>query len=473
MEESGPESTDAKAVLGRTIGGKFLIASYLGGGAVGAVYKARHVALDKDVAIKLLHGEHAGDAMFAARFEREAKAASKLDHPNSMRVLDFGVEPDGLAYIAMEYLDGRDLFKVMTEESLSPERMADIVAQALAAVAAANAMGIVHRDLKPENIMILRGADEEGNPRDVVKVCDFGIAKFMEDRGSPIDEGERKLTQHGIVVGTPEYMSPEQCRGEPLDVRSDLYAMGVILYQLLTGRTPFQAETALGIVLKQISDEPLAPRTVNPMADERLEVICLKAMKKRREQRYQSAREMRADLRVIVGTWSAEPPSYSSPILDRPVLASVKPTEKWLTRQPPAEDESTATLSAPVLPAVEASVEVAPPPESEATPDPPPPEAAPSSPVLPGPSRTQRMKAREERGPTGPTGTALMKAREERGPTGTVLMKGRVGRGPTGTVLMKARAGGPAPGGARAWLVVVAALGALAVAVLVWTLVRR
>jgi serine/threonine-protein kinase len=375
----------------------------------------------------------------------------------------------------MEYLDGRDLFKVMSEESLSPERMADIVAQALAAVAAANAMGIVHRDLKPENIMILRGADEEGNPRDVVKVCDFGIAKFMEDRGTPIDEGERKLTQHGIVVGTPEYMSPEQCRGEPLDVRSDLYAMGVILYQLLTGRTPFQAETALGIVLKQINDEALAPCKVNPMADERLEVICLKAMKKRREQRYQSAREMRADLRVIVGTWSAEPPSYSSPILDRPVLASVKLTEKWLTRQPPADDESTATLSAPVTPVEEVSVDVAPPPESapEPAPDAGPPEAAPSSPALPGPSRTQRMKAREERGRTGPTGTALMKAREERGPTGTVLMKGRAGRGPTGTVLMKARAGGPAPGGIRAWLVGVAVVGALAVVAVVWVLVRR
>jgi serine/threonine-protein kinase len=232
MGEPGPTPADrVHALVGRTIAGKFLVASYLGGGAVGAVYK--------DVAIKVLHGEHAGDAMFAARFEREAKAASKLDHPNSMRVLDFGVEPDGVAYIAMEYLDGRHLLRVMDEDwPLPPARVADITAQALAAVGAADAMGIVHRDLKPENIMVLRGTDDEGQPRDVVKVCDFGIAKFIEDRGAPITGAER-LTQQGIVVGTPEYMSPEQCRGDRLDVRSDLYSMGVILYQLVTGRVPF------------------------------------------------------------------------------------------------------------------------------------------------------------------------------------------------------------------------------------------
>ena len=273
---------------------------------MGAVYRARQTALDKDVAIKLLHRQHAADPMFAARFEREAKAASKLDHPNSVRVIDFGQEPDGLLYIAMEFLDGRDLFRVLTDDWLLPAaRVADIVSQALAAVAVAHEQGVVHRDLKPENIMVQRRTDDEGRPRDEVKVCDFGIAKFTGGR-DPGSEGAvagraaggQKLTTQGLVVGTPEYMSPEQARGEGLDARSDVYAMGVILYQMLTGQVPFDAETALAIVLKHVTEEPPAPRAANPQADPELEAICLKAMSKKREDRYQTAREMRADLRA-------------------------------------------------------------------------------------------------------------------------------------------------------------------------------
>jgi serine/threonine-protein kinase len=304
MDDSATQAEGrSRALLGRTIAGKFLIESYLGGGAMGAVYKARQLALDKDVAIKVLHGEHAGDAMFAARFQREAKAASKLDHPNSMRVLDFGQEPDGLLYIAMELLPGRDLFHVILEDwPISTERAADIMTQALAALAVAHDMGIVHRDLKPENIMLMSGTDDEGRPRDVVKVCDFGIAKFTDAPEARSTGGGQKLTTQGIVVGTPEYMSPEQGKGETLDARSDLYSMGVLLYQLLTGRLPFDAETALGIVLKHVTEEPLPPRKVNPAADARLEAICLKAMRKKREDRYQGAREMRVDLRVVAGS---------------------------------------------------------------------------------------------------------------------------------------------------------------------------
>jgi serine/threonine-protein kinase len=285
-------------LLGRVVAGKFRIDSFVGGGAVGAVYRARQVALDKDVAVKILHGEHAGDATYAARFQREARAASRLDHPNSVRVLDFGQEPDGLLYIAMEFLDGRDLFHVIRQDwPLPPQRTADVLGQALAALAVAHDMGIVHRDLKPENIMMLTGTDDEGRPRDVVKVCDFGIAKFTEQRETGAGQ---KLTSQGIVVGTPEYMSPEQGKGEALDARSDLYAMGVILYQMLTGRVPFEAETAVGVVLKHVTEEAAAPRTINAGADPRLEAICLKAMRKKREDRYQAAREMRVDLRAVV-----------------------------------------------------------------------------------------------------------------------------------------------------------------------------
>jgi serine/threonine-protein kinase len=304
----------AETLIGRTIAGKFAIEAFLGGGAMGSVFRARQMALEKTVAIKVMHRDLSRDPMFAMRFLREAKAASRIDHANSMRVLDFGEEPDGLLYMAMEYLDGRDLFSVIQQEWPLPNpRVVDVLMQTLAALAVAHDMGVVHRDLKPENIMVLQGKDDEGQPRDIVKVCDFGIAKLIEKRTdlaqSAASEGP-KLTTHGLVVGTPEYMSPEQGRGETLDARSDLYSVGVMLFQLLTGRVPFDAETALGIVLKHVTDEPPRPSDLNPATEPRLESICLKALRKKRDERYQTAREMRTDLRGVLD--GSQPPHYSS-----------------------------------------------------------------------------------------------------------------------------------------------------------------
>jgi serine/threonine-protein kinase len=334
MSESGDP-----ALLGRTIAGKYRIEAYLGGGAMGAVYRARQEALDRNVAVKVLHGSVAHDPLFVSRFHREARAASRLDHPNSMRVVDFGEEPDGLLYIAMEYLEGRDLFQVMRDDwPLSTERIVRILMQALAALAVAHDQGVVHRDLKPENIMILRGTDDEGNAVDVVKVCDFGIAKITD----PDDDAARtgaveKLTTKGFLVGTPEYMSPEQARGEKLDARSDLYAVGVILYQLLTGRMPFTGDSPIAIILKQISTSPDAPHTVFPGVNRGLEAVCMKALAKEREDRFSSAREMRVALRAALGGKvgavdgsSVLPPAVapSTPPLDDAAAIGSAPTRR-------------------------------------------------------------------------------------------------------------------------------------------------
>jgi eukaryotic-like serine/threonine-protein kinase len=293
-----PESV-TDPTLGRTIAGKFAIQRRLGAGAMGVVYLARQLALDKVVAIKVLHRELALEQGFVERFRREARAASRLDHPNSIRVFDFGAEPDGLLYIAMEYVEGRDLFAVIAEHGPQPATtIVDLLSQVLAAVAVAHDLGVLHRDLKPENIMIVRGKGDDGQPVDIVKVCDFGIAKIAETDVQPAQqENARRHTTKGMVVGTPEYMSPEQARGGALDGRSDLYAIGVILYELLTGRLPFQGETPIGTVLKHISDAPAPPSSRAPNVDLRLEAICMKALAKAPSDRFQDAREMRLALR--------------------------------------------------------------------------------------------------------------------------------------------------------------------------------
>jgi len=307
---------EGEPLVGRTIVGKYLVERLLGRGGMGAVYAAHQVALDKRVAIKVLNEHVARDDAFVRRFQREARAASRLDHPNSVHILDFGQDESGLLYIVMEHLDGRNLGSVLDEEHPFDERrIAMIIAQILAALMTAHELGVVHRDLKPENVMLLRRVDDDGRSIDHVKVCDFGIATLTSNN----PDEDATLTSQGIILGTPEYMSPEQARGEALDARTDIYSVGVILYELLTGEPPFRAESALGVALRQVNDPVRPPSQLVASIDPQLERICMRALEKQRDRRWASAREMRSQLRSFLearGSTLPPPPTMRGGVRD-------------------------------------------------------------------------------------------------------------------------------------------------------------
>lgn len=271
-------------MIGRTLPGGYHVLELVGVGGMGRVYRAEQSVLGRTVAVKVIHPHLLADESAAVRFLTEARAASQLNHPNSVSVYDFGRTEDGQPYLVMEFLRGKDLAAVAWEEGPLPiKRTVDVLRQALAALGEAHELGIVHRDLKPENIILeplRRGGDH-------VKVVDFGLAKLKGDAQG------RSVTNPGIVCGTPDYMSPEQGRGEELDGRSDLYALGVVLFQLLTGRLPFDADNPTQVVMMHLTIPVPDPRQVAPERDIPVPLVEVlnKAMAKEASKRFQDAAE--------------------------------------------------------------------------------------------------------------------------------------------------------------------------------------
>jgi serine/threonine protein kinase len=285
MSHAGINTDDP--LIGTTLAGRYRIEARVGSGAMGAVYRARQVGLERPVALKVLKRDLAWGGDTVARFRREAQAMSALHHPNTVRVFDFGSTDAGLLYLAMELLEGESTTDRLMQAGALPVTEAISIAQeVLRSIGEAHAKGIVHRDLKPDNIFLAR---VEGRAAPMAKVLDFGIAKAIE--------GERKIDQFetldGTVFGTPRYMSPEQASGRSLDPRSDLYAVGILLYELLAGRPPFVDADAVVVMAKHIREAPaplskLVPDRVIPRS---LEAAVARALAKVPEKRFQSAEE--------------------------------------------------------------------------------------------------------------------------------------------------------------------------------------
>ncbi|PKN48896.1 MAG: hypothetical protein CVU63_03690 [Deltaproteobacteria bacterium HGW-Deltaproteobacteria-20] len=310
------DAVPADPLIGRILGHAYVLLEKVGAGGMGAVYRAEQRTLGRTVAVKVIHGHLLCDPAVGERFFNEAHAASRLSHPHVVSVIDFGRTDDGLPYLVMEYLRGRDLRSVLTAEGpLEIRRVLDIFRQIVEALAEAHALGIVHRDLKPANVVI--EVTRAGG--DFVKVVDFGLAKILH--GS----SERALATGGLVRGTPTYMAPEQARGGVIDPRTDIYAAGVTLFELLTGRPPFDSRSPMDLMLDHLNTAPPDPRSVAPAREisDALALICLRALAKCPDERYQTADDF---LRALRASDAAEDEGCAYPTIPVPGRAASCPT---------------------------------------------------------------------------------------------------------------------------------------------------
>ena len=279
-------------MIGQTVS-HYRILSKLGEGGMGTVYVAEGTLLRRRVAIKSLKlASVPGQTHFRTRFLREARAASLLNHPHIATVHDYGETEDGQPYLVMELIDGQSLNDLLRADSLPVERTIDIIKQVTEAVAEAHRHGIVHRDIKPSNVVL--------NQRNEVKVLDFGLAKHTEpDDAARLEGASVTHTLEGVIIGTPSYLSPEQALGLPVDRRSDIFSIGSVLYECLTGTPAFAGKTLGEIVAQVIRDDPPPPSKLNPHVPPELDRVTLKALAKKTEARYQTAEDLLADLKPV------------------------------------------------------------------------------------------------------------------------------------------------------------------------------
>ena len=302
-------------------GRRYRVTERIGTGGMADVYKAVDETLGRTVAVKVMHARFADDPEFVQRFRHEASAAANLSHPSIVNIYDYGVE-GGTYYIVMELVRGTDLKAVVKQRgALDPIKVAEYGVQVCAALTVAHGYGIIHRDIKPQNIVL--------TPDGAITVMDFGIARAVDSDS----------TQTGSVLGTAQYVSPEQAQGRRLGPESDLYSLGVVLYELSTGRLPFDGDTPVSVALKHVNDAPVPPRTINPQIPPALEAVILKAMDKDPTRRYRSADDMRDDLqRVVAGRAVVAQPRVDDttvmPIIDRAAAAP------QITRQPAKQRET-------------------------------------------------------------------------------------------------------------------------------------
>src|SRR5262245_19000037 len=302
---TGPPPSASGALTGRTLDQKYYLESKLGVGGMGTVYRARRLLIGDVVAVKVLQADQVADPQAVERFRREAQTAARLKHPNVVAVYDFDVSGEGLNYLVMELAEGESIRSLVERQgTLTETDTAEIIRQVCAALDEAHRQDVVHRDIKPENILV------QTTPGGLqVKVLDFGIAALRDVRAI-------SLTRTGAVVGTPHYMSPEQCLGEELDGRSDIYSLGIVLFEMLTGVVPFDSPATTAIVVKQVNDPPPPPRTLNPKISTAVESVVLRALEKRRDARPQTAVDMARELIAAAGgagPGSPHPATFPAP----------------------------------------------------------------------------------------------------------------------------------------------------------------
>jgi serine/threonine-protein kinase len=331
-------------LVGQVIADRYHIIKKLGEGGMGAVYLGEHVKMGRKSAIKVMNPGMAADPDAISRFNREASNASRISHPNVCQIYDFGETTEGVIYLAMEFIEGSALTDLIEKEgALPPARAGKILKQSADALASAHDLGIVHRDLKPDNIMIVQGRDGS----DIVKVVDFGIAKAVAG-----DEAGQKVTKTGLVVGTPEYMSPEQLSGDKLDGRSDIYSLGLVFYRMLTGVLPFQADSAQETMIKRLTDEPMPLETARPdiVFPAKLQAVLDKALARMPSERYANASQFGKDAEAAVAglapaaAAAAVGESAATQLMDAEAALKSIPTKQ---KAPPPTAVASAAPAAP------------------------------------------------------------------------------------------------------------------------------